>query len=47
MGKLTVQMEETTYSFSVGDEVVRFVADENDEVKTTVCHRSVAAASEY
>ncbi len=34
-------MEETTYSFSGGDEEVRYVADEDDEVGTTVNHRSV------
>jgi hypothetical protein len=27
--------------FSRNDEEVRFVADEGDEVRTTVCHRSV------
>jgi hypothetical protein len=41
MGILTVQLEETTYSFSGGDEEVRFVADEDDEVRTTVSHRSM------
>jgi hypothetical protein len=41
MGKLTAQLEETTYSFSRVDEVVRLVADENDKVRTTVSHRAV------
>jgi hypothetical protein len=44
MGKVTAQLEETTYFFSGGDEEVRFVADDNDEVRTTVstdqCGRS-------
>jgi hypothetical protein len=40
-GILTVQLEETTYSFSRGDEEVRFVAYEDDEVRTTVSHRSM------
>jgi hypothetical protein len=31
-GKQTAQLEETTYSFSGGDEEVRYVADEDDEV---------------
>ncbi len=41
MGKLTSQLEETTYSFSRGDEEVRFVVDEDDEVRITVSHRFV------
>jgi hypothetical protein len=40
MGKWTAQMEETTHSFSGGDEEVRFVTDE-DEVRTTESYRSV------
>ncbi len=42
MGKLTAPLEETTYSFFKGDDAdMRFVADEDDEVVTTVSHRSV------
>ncbi len=43
MDKLTAQLEEITYSFSEGDEEVRLVADEDDEVRTTVSHRSVSS----
>ncbi len=35
----SAEMEETTYSFLGSDEEVRFVADEDDEMKTTVSHR--------
>jgi hypothetical protein len=41
VGKLTAQLEEITYYFSGADEEVRFVADEDDEVRTTVNHRSM------
>ncbi len=41
MGQLTAQLEEKNYFFSGGYEEVRFVADKDDEVKTTVSHRSV------
>jgi hypothetical protein len=41
MGKLTAQLENTTYSFSWDDEEVRFIADEDDEVRATVSHRSM------
>jgi hypothetical protein len=41
VGKLTAQLEETTYSFSRGDKEVRFVAGEDNEVTTTVSHRPV------
>ncbi len=37
----SAQMEETTYSFLGSDEEVRFVADEDDEMKTTVSHGSL------
>jgi hypothetical protein len=48
MGKLTDQLEETTYSFSVDvDDEVRFIAAEDDELRTTVKPQICVAASEY
>jgi hypothetical protein len=46
MGKLTAQLQETTYSFpGVIDEEVRFEdEDEDDEVRTTVSHRSCGSS---
>ncbi len=41
MGKLTAQLEETPYSFARDDEEVRFIAEKDDKVRTTVSHRYV------
>jgi hypothetical protein len=38
MDKLIAQLKETTYSFPGDDEEVRLVADEDDEVRTTLSH---------
>jgi hypothetical protein len=40
VGKQPAQLEETTYSFFRGGEELRFVADEDGEVITTVSYRS-------
>jgi hypothetical protein len=36
MGELSTRLEKTTYSSSRDDKEVRFVANEDDEVRTTV-----------